>query len=360
MTRTRVNRWYRAKRAVVAGMLLAALGPIDGAGADDEPSCGDDCRVLEPVADTYLEAGKAASRDHGRCPEVEVDRSPEAITYLKFDLSELRDSSIRATLKLRCLDSSADGGTLYPVLDSSWVEGAHCARSGAGLKRTDVDCNRDGTIDEQDGICTSYVPDFSQPLAHLGKVKKGRDAVVDVTAGFRNGVGLYTLALRNDRSDGATYASREHAKAHYRPRLEVVELLNDECDTPAVIEATPFADSIDTRSAGTSDGDPNQSCVFPTALPNSVWYGFTAPSNGMVSVDTAGSDYATVVSVHTGECNPIDHALTEVACLDGAGEAPLTFAANAGTTYLILVTDGTGGFGPGGGTLQFSLDFTSF
>jgi hypothetical protein len=339
---------------------LVALHQSDRAVAAGEPSCSGACRVLEPVADTYLEGGKETSRDHGACPELEVDQSPEAITYLKFDLSALRDTPTSATLKLRCLDSSADGGTLYPVLDSSWIEGDRCGRSGAGLRRTDVDCNRDAKIDERDRTCTAYVPDFSQPLARIGRVSAGRDVVVDVTAGFRSGVGFYTLALRNDRSNGATYASREHPKARWRPRLEVVELLNDECDTPTVIEGTPFADTIDTRDAGTSDGDPNQSCVFPTGLPNSVWYSFTASTDGIVSVDTAGSDYATVVSVHTGACNPIDHRLTEVACEDGGGQSTLTFTVSTGTTYLILVTDGTGGFSPGGGTLRFALDFANF
>jgi hypothetical protein len=339
--------------------MLVAIAGAGSALAEDESQCSGACMVLAPVADTYLEVGKQATRDHGTCAELDVDGSPAAITYLKFDLSTLRDSPTRATLTLRCLDSSSDGGTLYPVYDSSWVEGDRCGRSGTGLRRVDVDCNGDGAIDDADGACTPYVPDFSRPLASFGRVSSGRDVRLDVTAAFRSGIGFYTLALKNDSSNGASYASREHAKARWRPRLEVVELLNDECDTPTVIETTPFADTIDTRSAGTSDGDPNQSCVFPTALPNSVWYSFTPPSDGTVSVDTLGSDYATVVSAHTGACNPIDHMLTEVACQDDDGQSSLNFAATAGTTYLILVTDGTGGFMPGGGALDFALDFTS-
>ena len=360
MKRAKTSRWS-AQAILALAFLLASLVALTRTGravAASDSACSGACRVLEPVADTYLEAGREATRDHGTCPELEVDRSAAAITYLKFDLSALRDSPTQATLRLRCLDASPDGGTLYPVVESSWVEGTRCGRSGAGLQWRDVDCNRDGRIDDRDRTCSAYVPDFSQPLARLGRVSEGRDVVVDVTAGFRSGIGFYTLAIRNDRSNGAEYASREHPKARWRPRLEVVELLNDECDTPTVIEDTPFADTVDTRSAGTSDGDPNQSCVFPTALPNSVWYSFTPPADGIVSVDTAGSDYATVVSAHTGACNPIDHALTEVACQDDDGQSALTFAANAGTTYLILVTDGTGGF-PTGGTLRFALDFTS-
>src|SRR5262249_47428152 len=64
-------------------------------------------------------------------------------------------------------------------------------------------------------------------------------------------------------------------------------------------------------------------------------------------VDTVGSDYDTVLSVYTGSCGN----LTRLACSDDFGStiaesnrSVLTFAARAGTTYLIEVSGkGTGG-----------------
>jgi hypothetical protein len=45
------------------------------------------------------------------------------------------------------------------------------------------------------------------------------DPPADVTAAFRDGPGVYTLAIRNDVSDGVTYASREYSNQIRRPAL---------------------------------------------------------------------------------------------------------------------------------------------
>ena len=70
-----------------------------------------------------------------------------------------------------------------------------------------------------------------------------------------------------------------------------------------------------------------------------MWYKFTASSNTVYGVETALSSFDTVLSVYTGSCG----ALARVACSDdfGAGSGQrsiVTFAATAGTTYLIEVS----------------------
>lgn len=80
----------------------------------------------------------------------------------------------------------------------------------------------------------------------------------------------------------------------------------------------------------------------------SVWWRWTAPSNGNVTIETLGSYFDTLLGVYTGTAV---NALTRVASSDdidpGVIQASsVTFAATAGTTYRIAVD----GFNPGDGT----------
>jgi hypothetical protein len=274
---------------------------------------------------------------------------------MTFDLRSLAHRVGHATLTLRCLDPSPDGGTVYVVDDSSWVEGNRCNKPGTGLTFADVDCTADGTIDATDQGCSSLAPNFALPWAQLGPVRAGKDVSVDLTEVFKTRIpDLHTFVIASTDSNGARFASREQ-KASIRPELAIEELVNDECDAPTVVKKVPFVDEIDTRNAGTSDGDPAQSCVFPSTGTNTVWYSYTPTKNGTVTVSTAGSSYATLVGAYTGTCNPIDNALTEVGC-QGDPNAKLSFPAVKGTPYLILVSDYSGSFNPGGGTLRVKID----
>src|SRR2546421_130884 len=91
----------------------------------------------------------------------------------------------------------------------------------------------------------------------------------------------------------------------------------------------------------------------------SVWYSWTAPSAGIVTFTTFGSDFDTLLGVYFGPNLP---SLTPIAGNDDAGgtlQSSVTFNAAAGTTYMITV-DGFFGsegniilnWGLGGGTLS--------
>jgi hypothetical protein len=75
----------------------------------------------------------------------------------------------------------------------------------------------------------------------------------------------------------------------------------------------------------------------------SVWWTWTAPASGTVTIDTAGSNFDTLLAVYTGTSVS---ALTPVASNDDAGggtvSSRVTFAATAGRQYQIAV-DGYGG-----------------
>jgi hypothetical protein len=182
---------------------------------------------LDAFADTYIEAGTESTWDHGASNHMDVDTAPFGISYLKFDLRGVTGRITSAVLTLTCSNKSSDGGTVYPVLDSSWVEGDRTgidttSVNGPGLKWTDVDTNRDGIVDGRDA--SSFVPDFTRPLAALGVVVAGQAHSVDVTAALQGGPTLYTLAIRNGSSDGATYDSRQGTTATRRPRLRLTVL----------------------------------------------------------------------------------------------------------------------------------------
>jgi dockerin type I repeat protein len=134
---------------------------------------------------------------------------------------------------------------------------------------------------------------------------------------------------------------------------------NDACTTPAVVTA-PFTMSLVTTSATTGIFDPFPSCAFGGSNQNtdSVWYSFTAPGNGFVNANTAGSNYDTVLTAYTGSCA----TLSEVACNDdvvfGANvTSRITLQVTAGTTYLLEVTHSF--LAPVGDTLNFTLTFTT-
>src|SRR6185295_456698 len=70
---------------------------------------------------------------------------------------------------------------------------------------------------------------------------------------------------------------------------------DDACTTPTVIAAAPFSKSVGTTGATTGIYDPFQTCTVggSSQNTNSVWFRYTPPGVGAVTVTTAGSDYDT-------------------------------------------------------------------
>lgn len=97
-----------------------------------------------------------------------------------------------------------------------------------------------------------------------------------------------------------------------------------------------------TRDAGEVGGGPaSSSCNFPAAgNTHSVWYRYTASSNGWLQLDTFGSSYDTVLEVFSGPPVPTFATLTSIACNDDAAglrQSVLNAPVAAGTDYYIVV-----------------------
>jgi len=118
---------------------------------------------------------------------------------------------------------------------------------------------------------------------------------------------------------------------------------NDECHSATVVEALPYTAAQNTTYATIGEFDPSLSCgdQFNPRGGHSVWYKFVPTQAGQVVVDTVGSDYDTVLAVHTGFCN----AYTELVCNDDTDgrQSQVVFNAEAQTMYYIeVVSYGTG------------------
>jgi Fibronectin type III domain/PASTA domain/Divergent InlB B-repeat domain len=111
---------------------------------------------------------------------------------------------------------------------------------------------------------------------------------------------------------------------------------NDDFASPIVLGSTPA-----TRTGDTNDGATLQAGETDTVAGGpggaSVWYRWTAPASGVVTLDTASSSFDTLLAVYTGSSVG---ALTEVASNDDVKVPPTSlvrFDATSGTTYRIRV-----------------------
>ncbi|GGA23903.1 S8 family serine peptidase [Okeania sp. KiyG1] len=120
-----------------------------------------------------------------------------------------------------------------------------------------------------------------------------------------------------------------------------------------------FADSATltgtSDSAATSNLNASKEADEPNHAENdggsSIWWNWTAPSSGLVSIDTFDSSFDTVLAAYTGSSL---QDLTEVASNDDAGfdvQSEIMFEVEAGTNYKIAVD----GFNGAAGDVELAL-----
>jgi hypothetical protein len=124
---------------------------------------------------------------------------------------------------------------------------------------------------------------------------------------------------------------------------------NDVCIDASAMHSMPFSANQSILGSFTSVNDPIPSCA--NDFTNGVWYSYTAASGGLLTVDTEGSDFNTLLAVYTGACN----ALVEIGCNDDASTGLISrvnVTVESGQTYHILA----GGSGGEAGQLQLNAD----
>jgi hypothetical protein len=141
---------------------------------------------------------------------------------------------------------------------------------------------------------------------------------------------------------------------------------NDVCASAAVVSGIAYSDVLSTQNAADELCEEDESCeVSDVGVSNAVWYKYTPPCNGSISLNTNGSTYDTVMSIWDGcgEWVSVDWPCiqaAELACDDDSGTGTasqiLNFAVTEGTDYIIKVADYN--TTQGGGTLNFNLLFS--
>jgi hypothetical protein len=104
-------------------------------------------------------------------------------------------------------------------------------------------------------------------------------------------------------------------------------------------------------NATTEAGEPNHDFFTPS---KTVWWTWTAPGSGSVTIDTLTSSFDTVLAVYTGSAV---NALTRIASNDqfgGTSQSSVTFSAAGGTVFQIVV----GGFFGSQGNIALHLLLT--
>lgn len=106
---------------------------------------------------------------------------------------------------------------------------------------------------------------------------------------------------------------------------------NDDFSDATPVTALPFSDSVDVTDATVEADEPTDHCA-PVA--NTVWYALTLDRDTAVVVDTAGSDFDTVLGVFTGSTLS---DLDLITCNDDffTLHARVAFTAEAETTYWV-------------------------
>ncbi len=145
---------------------------------------------------------------------------------------------------------------------------------------------------------------------------------------------------------------------------------NDQCGNAAIIPSVIYdPPTYSTTSAGTEQCEAQESCeVNNSGVSHTVWYSYTAPCDGTISLNTNGSSYDTVLSVWDRcgywpgvdyPCNYGQPAPVQLSCDDDSGTGLqsqiIDVPVSEGEEYLIKVA--AYGTGAAGGTVNFNFMF---
>jgi hypothetical protein len=131
---------------------------------------------------------------------------------------------------------------------------------------------------------------------------------------------------------------------------------NDNFASATLLTGTTATATGNNSTATKQAGEPN---IAGNQGGKSLWYAWTAPANGKVTINTEGSNFDTLLGVYTGS---VVSALTAVAQDDDTSRTDLTstvtFSATAGTTYYIAVDGYNYGRGAGAASGNVVLNLT--
>ena len=187
-------------------------------------------------------------------------------------------------------------------------------------------------LDTQGSPVEGVLIDFSAPgSGPSGTFADSGTNTTQVTTDA-SGVATTSVFAANDQAGSYTVAASTAGATSINFHLEQVDRpANDDFANPSIIASLPFSDSLDISLATKEPGEPSH-CGSPPEG-QSVWYSFTATTNMVVSVDTAGSSFSNANLTIFQAAGPGFEGLSFVN--NGCFGTSLTFNAQAGTTYYV-------------------------
>jgi hypothetical protein len=178
----------------IPGHTLSDIGSAACVTSEPPPPPTQTTLTIDASGDAYTLRDSPKS-NFGSAATLLVDASPEARSYLKFNVAGIGTKSVvSAKLRLYAADPSAVGGILHRVTSTSWKENS---------------------------IKWNGQPAYTATVVgSLGAVAAGSWYEIDVKSVI-GADGVYSFALRSTSTDGAAYSSREGAAAN-RPQLVIV------------------------------------------------------------------------------------------------------------------------------------------
>jgi hypothetical protein len=179
--------------------------------------------------------------------------------------------------------------------------------------------------------------------------KSGEDSYLkqELTTPPHNRWGDYSATQVDPLNDADFWTVQEYAGQHngtetnlsgrwgvWWANVTVTVPPNDNFASATVISGAQGTTNGANIRATREPGEPNHAGNAGGA---SVWYNWTSPTNGSVTIDTIGSAFDTLLAVYTGT---VVSNLTSVASDNGSaggGASRVTFSATSGTVYRIAV-----------------------
>ncbi len=169
----------------------------------------------------------------------------------------------------------------------------------------------------------------------LGLGTKNSSTWTFITATAALAPGRYTYYAVATDAAGRTSAVASSALTVAAATTTSSTVTNDNFANATLLSGTSLTVTGSNVGATKESGEP---FIAGNAGGKSVWYAWTAPSSGTVSLNTFGSNFDTLLGVFTGTSVS---QLTAIAANDDAGRGTLdsavVFRATAGTTYMIAV-----------------------
>lgn len=226
----------------------------------------------------------------------------------------------------RCFDNSETGLNVYQAqgdfyeLAGSLPDTFPVTVKITGYGHDDGPDNKTQQIGYGDLVAISGSPPY---LEHQVDTEEGNSGSAIVLAATNEIIGVHTYGECNIFLPWTTNKGTPISDPQFQAALPCPPL-NDDCAAAISVGDGTFTG---TNIGATTDG--SSSCGGG----GDVWWRYTSPITGTISVDTCGSDFDTVVSVFD------DCGGTELACNDdGCGlQSSLEFSATEGATYLVRV-----------------------